>query len=608
MKPMKPKSRQNNLCISYSNKKGIGFDESVVTIDLEGKVELESNSGKRVQITEVNYNPNVKKNLLSYAKLESKGCVLEYEGDKKFLITKKKKEKLFEVFRKDGVLKVKTKIWRNESEVSESQVLSAQVPTEDIPRMKATLMEFHHMLGHLAFEKILKLAKDTRYGLEITDDRVRTCVACVQGKQTKNQQSKKDSGKSAPNDRIGGLTSADCKGQMTPADQNGNRYFSLFIHYLTNVMRVFLAKTKSDASSQFCHFMTWFEQNFVCRLQVLRTDGGKEFRQMDLLCERLGIERQKSEPYNQASNGKVERAIRIEMDLARTILLASGLPITFWGDAALYACYILNRVPTTANEGNKSPLETATGEVQFIGDLVPFGAKCTVLVSHKYGKGKRKEPWRERALAGYIIGKNEEVKGYKVYIPSKSEVVTSQHVRNIECMSEEQNNILKRLLKHTRPAGIEEQIVPRSEQRSEISSTWGSNASEGESEERASEGDEDEVTPEVEARLQEEWNRPASVPRKANEEDVEVIKKAMSNRIPKPTSKPVVDAPGMMTRGRAKRTYGQVNSVVQNDPKNYREAKSSALWMQWQESMKEEIEALKTLGIFTMSMRECMWK
>jgi hypothetical protein len=81
--------------------------------------------------------------------------------------------------------------------------------------MKATLMEFHHMLGHLEFEKILKLAKDPRYGLEITDDKVRTCVACAQGKQTKNQQSKKDSGKSTPNDRIGGLTSVDCKGPMT---------------------------------------------------------------------------------------------------------------------------------------------------------------------------------------------------------------------------------------------------------------------------------------------------------------------------------------------------------------------------------------------------------
>jgi hypothetical protein len=62
-------------------------------------------------------------------------------------------------------------------------------------------------------------------------------------------------------------------------------------------------------------------------------------------------------------------------------------------------------------------------------------------------------------------------------------------------MSEEQNNILKRLLKPTRPVGTEEQVISRSEQRSETSSTGGSTASEG---------DEDEVTPEEEARLQEE--------------------------------------------------------------------------------------------------------
>jgi hypothetical protein len=65
------------------------------------------------------------------------------------------------------------------------------------------------MLGHLAFDKILKLSKDPRYGLEITDDKVRTCVAYAQGKQTKNQQSKKDSGKSAPNDRIGARNARD---------------------------------------------------------------------------------------------------------------------------------------------------------------------------------------------------------------------------------------------------------------------------------------------------------------------------------------------------------------------------------------------------------------
>jgi hypothetical protein len=57
-------------------------------------------------------------------------------------------------------------------------------------------------------------------------------------------------------------------------------------------------------------------------------------------------------------------------------------------------------------------------------------------------------------------------------------------------------------LRPTRSAGIEEQIIPRSEQRTETSSTGGNTASEEEGEDRASEGDEDEVTPEEEARLE----------------------------------------------------------------------------------------------------------
>jgi hypothetical protein len=48
----------------------------------------------------------------------------------------------------------------------------------------------------------------------------------------------------------------------------------------------------------------------------------------------------------------------------------------------------------------------------------------------------------------------------------------------------------------------------------------------------------------------------------------------------------------------------QVNSIIHKDPKNFCEAKNSALWMQWQESMREEVEALKTLGTFIMTVRE----
>jgi transposase InsO family protein len=167
--------------------------------------------------------------------------------------------------------------------------------------------------------------------------------------------------------------------------------------------------------------MAWFEREFNCNIHVLRTDSGKEFKAVDVLCERLGMRRQRSEPYNQASNGKAERMIRNILDFARAMLLASNLPIRFWGDAVLHANYVLIRIPTSANVPRISPYKAAYKKAPYLGDLVPFGAKCTVLVSHKYGRQKKNEPegshtWKPRTLEGRILGRNEEAKGYRVYV------------------------------------------------------------------------------------------------------------------------------------------------------------------------------------------------
>ena len=227
----------------------------------------------------------------------------------------------------------------------------------DGPEMEDSLMGFHLRLGHLNFDTIVKLAKDPRSGIKLTDDRRRVCVACAEGKQTKNNQAKKDSGKHSPIDRIGGVICADNKGPITPPDRYGNRYIAVFVDHRSSYCRAFLDKTKSGSSDKFGHFMAFFERMNDCRIHILRSDGGKEFRATDLLCERMGIGRQQSEPYNQASNGKAEKTIRKILELARTVLLASNLPISFWGEAVLYASYMLNRLPTRSNEKNKSPLE-----------------------------------------------------------------------------------------------------------------------------------------------------------------------------------------------------------------------------------------------------------
>ncbi|KAG3195587.1 hypothetical protein PC128_g8382 [Phytophthora cactorum] len=74
-----------------------------------------------------------------------------------------------------------------------------------------------------------------------------------------------------------------------------------------------------------------------------------------------------------------------------------------------------------------------------LSDIVVFGSPCTVHVDAKNKSlGKRGKP-------GMIVGKSDEIKGYRVYIPRDKIVVVTQHVSNVETLSDVQNEQLKRV-------------------------------------------------------------------------------------------------------------------------------------------------------------------
>jgi hypothetical protein len=563
-------------------------NNTTVEVEVVGDVVMHTSEGVNLRVQDVHYHPRMSKNILSLGKLEERGCTVKYLNGKRYLVSRDGK-KLFEIHLAGSIYYVKTKRVEECNNASgrnddEDWVLALHRATQkkDEYLMEGTLMEFHQRLGHLSFERILKMADDPRSGLKITDKTERTCVACAEGKQTKNRQSKKDSGENAPTDRPGGVICGDIKGPMTPVDRSGNRYFVCFVDFMSNYTRVFLGKNKNHAADRFGHFLAYFERSFNCKIQVFRTDGGAEFKAMDLLCRDLGIQRQKAEPYNQASNGKAERMIRNIMEVARTMLLGSNLTTVFWGDAVLYACYVLNRMPTRANRGKKSPYEILTEKIPYVGDLVPFGAKCTVLVSHK--TSGKKEPWKPRALEGRILGKNEEMKGYRVFIVNKKEVVTSQHVKNIEGLTESQNDIIKKIMdKENESQGVDEETKDGEEERDSTS----------------------------------EGGRQASFqPVLPDAKAIEVVQKAMDQaKKAKSKEKNALMAPaatattkGVVTRSKSKGKTGMVNLVEHKDPKNYREAKKSSQWPQWKESMVLEWEALSKLCTWILTKRESNMK
>jgi hypothetical protein len=66
------------------------------------------------------------------------------------------------------------------------------------------------------------------------------------------------------------------------------------------------------------------------------------------------------------------------LNMARSMLFASGLPLQFWGCTVEYAAYVLNRSPTSANPERLSPLAVLTGKPSDLTGIVPFGSPCTV--------------------------------------------------------------------------------------------------------------------------------------------------------------------------------------------------------------------------------------
>nr|CCA25871.1 PREDICTED: hypothetical protein [Albugo laibachii Nc14] len=213
-------------------------------------------------------------------------------------------------------------------------VLAKSEHESDLNVECGTLVESHRRLDHLCYDTIIKMARDPASGIKLTDTKRESCLACSQGKQIKKVQSNNYTGKNSPIDVIGGVSCSDLKGPMLLRDRLGNRYLVNFIDHRSNYCRVFLLKTKDAAAIKFKHFLAAFERQFNCRIHVLRTDGGAEYKTLDLFCKSTEVLRQESETNDQASNGKAERMLRTIIKMVRSMVSASGLPLSYWGDAA----------------------------------------------------------------------------------------------------------------------------------------------------------------------------------------------------------------------------------------------------------------------------------
>jgi transposase InsO family protein len=95
---------------------------------------------------------------------------------------------------------------------------------------------------------------------------------------------------------------------------------------------------------------------YYCRSDGLREQRPGPFAKF---LEDNGIVPQYTMPGSPTMNGVVERRNRTLMEMVRSMISYTSLPLNLWGEALKTTVYILNRVPTKS--ANKTPYELWTG-------------------------------------------------------------------------------------------------------------------------------------------------------------------------------------------------------------------------------------------------------
>ncbi|GKA61997.1 retrovirus-related pol polyprotein from transposon TNT 1-94 [Tanacetum coccineum] len=108
-------------------------------------------------------------------------------------------------------------------------------------------------------------------------------------------------------------------------------------------------------------------------------------------------------------NGVAERRNRTLIEAARTMLVDSKLPTTFWAKAVNTACYVLNKV-LVIKPHNKTPYELIHGRTPLIDFMKPFGCPVTILNTRDH-LGK----FDGKANEGFFVGYSVVSKAMRVF-------------------------------------------------------------------------------------------------------------------------------------------------------------------------------------------------
>lgn len=104
-------------------------------------------------------------------------------------------------------------------------------------------------------------------------------------------------------------------------------------------------------------------------------------------------------------------------------MFQSQMPQNFWVEAFFTSNFLINLLPSTTTDNNKSPYEVLTGKVPDYTSLKTFGCACFPTL-RAYATNK----FDPKSLRCVFLDYNEKYRGYRCLFPPAGRVYISMHV------------------------------------------------------------------------------------------------------------------------------------------------------------------------------------
>ncbi|GBO10307.1 Retrovirus-related Pol polyprotein from transposon TNT 1-94 [Araneus ventricosus] len=288
--------------------------------------------------------------------------------------------------------------------------------------------QWHQKFGHLNEKDLKKLqAQNMVYGMNFKpNDTLKDCKICIQGKQTATPFSKEPKNRSS---QLLSVIHSDLCGPMRVESIGRSFYFATFIDDCSRFVHVYFLRSKDEVESAFLEFKAYIENKLNCKIKTLRTDQGLEYvgPNFDHYLVKNGIKRERTCAYTPQMNGIAERENRTLVNMARCLLLQSGLPMKFWAEAINCAVYIRNRCPTRGlQDENQTPFQKLFGKKPTVKHFQTFGQKAFAL-----NKQPQKGKFDARSTECIFTGYSDENRVYRLFDSQANKVITSRDVKFI---------------------------------------------------------------------------------------------------------------------------------------------------------------------------------